>query len=317
MLPTRLRSPLSLTLVFRNTPPGFFNASLRFIYHSYPPRLEAVFVLSVFVKKHNKSLYPTTKLTLTVNMSLNKRPQQEEDVHNTIAAGLKKSYDLLETIDTLLRETLEDSVSCINPRAGWFEHLSEPDQIERVLQRVVTEGQNMTAELLNSYIYTVISRANWEMCQKLHQTEIALFKGLDSLHKSLSTRPINPSTLKEHMDKSDMITHELNNFHKSIVVDNMYSNAQQALIDGQDEFDFDKFVQDSVAMAFIDDPRGLLGLHSGKMFLDGIHRAVINTKYTWLAKEVERILGEELKVWANEVMVSYRKLQQMKRPKKS
>jgi hypothetical protein len=262
--------------------------------------------LSVLSKRRDRSLFPRTKLDLTVNMSSNKRPPQEADL-----------YDFLKTIDTVLRETLEDSVACIDSDCRWFEHLSEPDQIELVLQRMVTEGQNMTAEHLKSYIDTVISRANWEMCQKLHQTEIALHEGLVSLRKPLSTRPFNPRNLKEYIKKSDMITHELNNFHKSIVVDNMYTKAQQALINGQDELNFNKFVQDSIDKAFQDDPRALLGLHSASMFLNGIKKAAINMKYTLFAKEVGSILSEELKVWGREVLASHQQLQLLKKPRKS
>jgi hypothetical protein len=249
-------------------------------------------------------------------MSSNKRTQEEEDLYNTIAVSLKKSYDLLDTIHTLLRNTLEDSVASFESGASLFDDLSEPDQIDCVLQRMVKEGQNMTVELLENYTDTVISRASWDMCQKLHQAKTALFKGLVSLRKSLSTHSTDLNTLTEHMDKSEMITKDLDRFHRSIVDDNMYTKAQQAIINEQDEFSFTKFAQKSIDMASRDDHRGLLGLHSADMFLDGIQKAFINVTYTLVAKEVVRILEEELVV-SSEVFLSYNALKRLKKAKKS
>lgn len=210
---------------------------------------------------------------------------------------LAEYCELLNGVHVDIRHALEDSIRCLNPRARYFHHVEEPEDLPKKVQIMMMEVQTLTRSQFKGHIFEVISSAIYEVCKLLHEREAEMFSSTESAHRFLDDTQHTVEGLQRQADQAKEITQRVWNFHRDLNNMMKLTKDQKALYNIHEEPSLEKFVQDSVDMAFREDPRDLLTSQSATVYLEGVQGAAIKRVFGTFDEALNIRLRSAMALW--------------------
>lgn len=243
-------------------------------------------------------VYDKSEIGAHLISDMSAQPSLVDDATITAAISNLSVYrHHLETIHRHVRHGLEDSIRCLCPRAKYFHHVEEPNDLPQTVQLMMRKAATLTPSEFATCVTDVIRHAIWQVCKDLHQKESELFHSIESLHHFLEDPKNSIEGLRLQANQTNCITQDTLIFRDDLKDWMALTAEQEAVFYARDEPNLESFVQDSVDLAFRDDSRDILTLESATGFLQGVQKAATRTVFGEFSSKLGTKLDNAAVFW--------------------